>query len=200
MSTTKTTTRLANNCVVTTTTTTTTESEDCPDLTFQAQMQDANRRFKGRCQQVFVRTGRMACVIAVEQRKARKRVSLPLRNRILWRQHFVCFICKQLPAKPTWEIDHWIPRSDSGADHEHNYVLLCACCHKAKTAYEQCHRYDGAGWYDVRNNAPSPPIPPCKLAALRYTAQQVADNITSYGVCKVCNVVYSTYFTHTCAV
>jgi len=54
------------------------------------------------------------------------------RRRILARDP-VCRACRRARAV---EVDHVIPRSQGGADHDHNLAGVCHSCHQQKTQTE----------------------------------------------------------------
>jgi 5-methylcytosine-specific restriction protein A len=65
---------------------------------------------------------------------------LMVRNARLLRNEPLCRMCRAKDRiTPATELDHIIPLSKGGRDHEDNLQPLCAECHKEKTAEDFGH-------------------------------------------------------------
>jgi hypothetical protein len=176
----------------------------CLDLLFKVQMMRADECFRTRCRTHKHHTGRDPVIFAPAGVKARrKRVSQTLNFHIVSRQEFACFVCHTKLHGKCWDIDHWVPRCEGGADHMDNYVGLCTTCHGRKTHYEKIWRFDGCGWHD------SFYYKSLKAEFGGEEPQHRTHTLTHHGGltlhpssrrCKICNVVFSRYFTHTCVI
>lgn len=63
-----------------------------------------------------------------------------VRPRILFRDEYICQICKRVFSPMNLEIDHVVPLAAGGSDFDHNKQTICKWCHKAKTAREERER------------------------------------------------------------
>lgn len=55
------------------------------------------------------------------------------RFRILHRDQFTCRYCGARPGAELLEVDHLVPRSRGGSDHECNLVTACKTCNRRKS-------------------------------------------------------------------
>jgi len=74
------------------------------------------------------------------------------RFKILHRDKFACRYCSAMPGSDFLEVDHLIPRSKGGGDHESNLVAACRTCNSRKSdtivfPHDLIERQDEDGWY-----------------------------------------------------
>lgn len=55
------------------------------------------------------------------------------RFRVLHRDEFMCRYCGAKPGSELLEVDHLVPKSRSGSDHECNLVTACKTCNSRKS-------------------------------------------------------------------
>jgi hypothetical protein len=75
------------------------------------------------------------------------------RFKILHRDRFACRYCGAMPGSDALEVDHLIPRSRGGSDHDINKVTACKTCNGRKSntivfPHDLIERMDDEeGWY-----------------------------------------------------
>lgn len=72
---------------------------------------------------------------------------------ILQRDDFTCQFCGSRPGNEHLQVDHLLPVSKGGSDHENNLIAACARCNKGKSALIAIPRrmltgdVDSKGWH-----------------------------------------------------
>lgn len=67
-------------------------------------------------------------------------VSVITKEKVVWRDSWICQICTNDLIENQWHCDHIQPLWEGGSNEMQNLQAICANCHAGKTAEEQIRR------------------------------------------------------------
>lgn len=94
-----------------------------------------------------------------KKKSKRRPIDQARRFTVIHRDGFICQYCGEKPGAASLEVDHLIPYSMGGSDHENNLVAACVRCNQGKGARllvppSMIVDTDDEGWYIIKRFGP----------------------------------------------